>query len=161
MYVENYYPDSFGWRQYVNSNPYSWTFRGDGNPGNSLHYLKSNGQYYHKGNVQSDQRIKKDITEYTASVLDTKFKDEINASSYIFIGNEVSKSEWTASADDEAKIGFIAQHLTASAPELVDMRDLSGLAISDEGITAFLTKAFQEVSASLTDLGTRITVLES
>ena len=161
FYVENYYPDSFGWRQYVNSNPYSWTFRGDGNPGNSLHYLKSNGQYYHKGNVQSDQRIKKDITEYTASVLDTKIKDDINASSYIFIGNEVSKSEWTASAGDEANIGFVAQHLTASVPELVDMRDLSGLSVDDGGITALLTKAFQEVSASLTDLGSRIAVLES
>ena len=161
LYVENYYPDSYGWRQYVNSNPYSWTFRGDGNPGNSLHYLKSNGQYYHKGNVQSDQRIKKDITAYTASVLDTKIKDEINASSYIFIGNEVSKSEWTASAGDEANIGFVAQHLTASVPELVDMRDLSGLSVDDGGITALLTKAFQEVSASLTDLGSRIAVLES
>jgi len=161
MYVENYYPASYGWRQYVNSNPYSWSFRGDGNPGNSLHYLKSNGQYYHKGNVQSDQRIKKDITSYTASVLDTKIKDDINASSYIFIGTEVSKSEWTASAGDEAKIGFIAQHLTSSAPEVVDMRDLSGLSIDDGGVTALLTKAFQEVSASLTDLGSRIAVLES
>jgi hypothetical protein len=161
MYVENYYPASYGWRQYVNSNPYSWSFRGDGNPGNSLHYLKSNGQYYHKGNVQSDQRIKKDITSYTASVLDTKIKDDINASSYIFIGTEVSKSEWTASAGDEAKIGFIAQHLTSSAPEVVDMRDLSGLSIDDSGVTALLTKAFQEVSASLTDLGSRIAVLES
>jgi len=161
MYVENYYPASYGWRQYVNSNPYSWSFRGDGNPGNSLHYLKSNGQYYHKGNVQSDQRIKKDITSYTASVLDTKIKDDINASSYIFIGTEVSKSEWTASAVDEAKIGFIAQHLTSSAPEVVDMRDLSGLSIDDGGVTALLTKAFQEVSASLTDLGSRIAVLES
>ena len=161
MQVDNYYPASYGWRQYVNSNPYSWTFRGDGNPGNSLQYLKSNGQYYHKGNTSSDQRIKKDITTYTASVLDTKIKDEINASSYIFIGNEVSKSEWTASADDDAKIGFIAQHLTASAPELVDMRDLSGLSVDDGGITALLTKAFQEVSSSLSDLGSRIAVLES
>ena len=161
MYVENYYPASYGWRQFVNSNPYSWTFRGDGNPGNSLHYLKSNGQYYHKGNIQSDQRIKKDITAYTASVLDTKIKDDINASSYIFIGNEISKSEWTASADDEAKIGFVAQHLTASVPELVDMRDLTGLSVDDGGTTALLTKAFQEVSASLTDLGSRIAVLET
>jgi hypothetical protein len=159
--VDNYYPASYGWRQYVNSNPYSWTFRGDGNPGNSLHYLKSNGNYYHKGNVQSDQRMKKDITAYTASVLDTKIKDDINASSYIFIGNEVSKSEWTASADDQANIGFIAQHLTASAPELVDMRDLSGLGVDDGGLTAILTKAFQEVSSSLSDLGSRISVLEA
>ena len=41
------------------------------------------------------------------------------------------------------------------------MRDLGGLSVDDGGTTALLTKAFQEVSASLSNLGSRITVLET
>tara|TARA_A100001201_G_scaffold138141_1_gene128751 strand:- start:1869 stop:3161 length:1293 start_codon:yes stop_codon:yes gene_type:complete len=149
-----------GWRQYVNSNPYSWQFRGDQNPGVTLHYWKSNGQFYHKGNISSDQNLKKEITPYTASVLETKLGAKHRASSFIMIGNEVSKSEWTASSTDKAEIGFIAQHYTASAPEVVDMVDTGSLGIQERGVTAMLTKAFQEISESLTNLNNRIKTLE-
>ncbi len=149
-----------GWRQYVNSNPYSWQFRGDQNPGVTLHYWKSNGQFYHKGNISSDQNLKKEITPYTASVLETKLGAKHRASRFIIIGNEVSKSEWTASSTDKAEIGFIAQHYTASAPEVVDMVDTGSLGIQERGVTAMLTKAFQEISESLTNLNNRIKTLE-
>ena len=149
-----------GWRQYINSNPYSWHFRGDQNPGVTLHYWKSNGQYYHKGNISSDVRLKKEITPYTASVLDTKLGEKHRASSFIVIKNQVSKSEWTASAEDKADIGFVAQHFTASAPEVVYMADTGSLGIQEGGVTAMLTKAFQEISASLTSLNNRIKTLE-
>ena len=160
VFSSNNYPSGGGWRQYINSNPYSWQFRGDQNPGTTLHYWKSNGQYYHKGNISSDQNLKKEITPYTASVLETKLDSKHRASSFIMIGNEVSKSEWTASSADKAEIGFIAQHYTASAPEVVDMVDTGSLGIQERGVTAMLTKAFQEISESLTNLNNRIKTLE-
>ena len=171
---------------FTNGTFHGYNFEGGGNganiwssqliPGTNRHYITNAGNYYHAGNRSSDARIKKDIEEWSGSVLQNI--DEFKPKSYL----------WKTSPDGSnsmRKLGFIAQDYTASSfSDLADSGELSMSEVDDpknlkmiitdensneysgslgfnyDGAAALLVKAVSESKAILDDLNTRITALE-
>jgi hypothetical protein len=169
---------------FANSTPNGLRVDGGGNGANIIqclgpipspanrHWVTNIGQYYHSGNRSSDARIKKDIEEYSGSILNNinQFKPKT------FL--------WNTAPDNDVshqRLGFIAQDYTASKfSELVDRGELKpgetkstdqkitdgnkeysgSLGFNYDGAAAILIKAVSESKAILDDLNARVTTLE-
>jgi len=140
-------------------------FRAHNYGGTEKHFVSRNGQYYHSGNRTSDQRLKKDIEEYSGSVLSNinQFKPK--------------QFYWKPDEDNEnRKLGFIAQDYTSSKfNELITGEDNLGDVLTSakgnkysgsfgfnyDGATSILVKAVSESLHLIDNLKTRLTTLES
>ena len=133
--------------------------------GGDRHFVSRNGQYYHSGNRTSDKRLKKDIEEFSGSVLPNinQFKPK--------------QFFWKPDEDSEnRKLGFIAQDYTASKfSELMtgtegDVNEAVGpsgtkysgsFGFNYDGATSLLVKAVSESMQLIENLKTKLTALES
>ena len=133
--------------------------------GTDRHFVSRNGQYYHSGNRTSDQRLKKDIEEYSGSVLSNI--DQFQPKQFFWKPDEESTNR---------KLGFIAQDYTASKfSELITGKEgemnvveaesgnkYSGsLGFNYDGATSLLVKAVSESLQLIDTLKTRLTTLEN
>tara|TARA_R100001509_G_scaffold66138_3_gene36648 strand:- start:338 stop:1711 length:1374 start_codon:yes stop_codon:yes gene_type:complete len=169
---------------FANSTPNGLRVDGGGNGSNIIqclgpipspanrHWVTNIGQYYHSGNRSSDARIKKDIEEYSGSILNNI--NDFKPKTFL----------WNTAPDNDVshqRLGFIAQDYTASKfSELVDRGELKpgetkstdqkitdgnkeysgSLGFNYDGAAAILIKAVSESKAILDDLNARVTTLE-
>ncbi len=87
----------------------------------------------------SDERLKTNITTLP-SILDTL--QDIQAVTY----------NWKANPNGNKQIGFIAQNLKESFPELVKTGPDGYYQVNYAGMTPILTKAIQEINSNITDI---------
>jgi hypothetical protein len=133
--------------------------------GTDRHFVSRNGQWYHSGNRTSDQRLKKDIEEYSGSVLSNI--DQFQPKQFFWKPDEENTNR---------KLGFIAQDYTASKfSELITGEDNLGDVITSatgnkysgsfgfnyDGATSLLIKAVSESMQLISNLKTKLTALES
>jgi hypothetical protein len=160
---------------FINGTPTGFQTVGGGNTGQvyrahnyggtDRHYVSRNGQYYHSGNRTSDARLKKDIEEYSGSVLSNI--DQFQPKQFYWKPDEASTNR---------KLGFIAQDYTASKfNELItgketDVNEVKGesgttysgsFGFNYDGATSILVKAVSESLQLIDNLKTRLTTLES
>ena len=140
-------------------------FRAHNYGGTDRHFVSRNGQYYHSGNRASDERLKKDIEEFSGSVLSNI--DQFQPKQFYWKPDEESNNR---------KLGFIAQDYTSSKfSELItgeegavnEVTAASGNKYSGsfgfnyDGATSLLVKAVSESLQLIDDLKTKLTALES
>ena len=133
--------------------------------GTDRHFVSRNGQYYHSGNRASDERLKKDIEEFSGSVLSNI--DQFQPKQFYWKPDEESNNR---------KLGFIAQDYTSSKfSELItgeegavnEVTAASGNKYSGsfgfnyDGATSLLVKAVSESLQLIDTLKTRLTTLEN
>ena len=133
--------------------------------GTDRHFVSRNGQWYHSGNRTSDKRLKKDIEEYSGSVLSNI--DQFQPKQFYWKPDEESTNR---------KLGLIAQDYTASKfSELItgkeeDMNVIEAASgnkysgsfgFNYDGATSLLVKAVSESMELISNLKTKLTVLEN
>jgi hypothetical protein len=133
--------------------------------GTDKHFVSRNGQWYHSGNRTSDKRLKKDIEEYSGSVLSNI--DQFQPKQFFWKPDEENTNR---------KLGFIAQDYTASKfSELITGKEdemnvveaASGNKYSGsfgfnyDGATSLLVKAVSESMQLISNLKTKLTALEN